>query len=120
VTTLITATNGAGTTTPDLVNGYEAEAASRNIFVDLLDGTVASVLRPPRPRSGTLQLVYQSKASAWSAFALHKQQTTFSITDTDVSDIGMTYAIDGDGVQIGLDDETRSVWVVSVTYQELT
>lgn len=115
----ITRTSDSATTVPDLVDGYEASLSSRNVIHDLIGGDIAVTLVAPRPRSGTLALVYAVEADAWAGFNLHAVTDTFTIASDEVSAVDMTYVVDGD-VQIALDEETRTVWVVSVGYQEIT
>lgn len=117
--TIITANNGVGETTPTIVDGYEATRTSRNIVHDLISGGIAVTLISPRPRSGTLRLVYATESDAAFSVLLHAEETTFTLVDDDRDSLAMTYVIDGSGVEIALDDESRDVWVVSVGFQEV-
>lgn len=120
MTSTITASNSAGTTSPTLVLGYETTRESRNVVHDLIGGGIAVALIAPRPRSGELRLFYPVEADAWAALALHAEETTFALTDTDRPAVGMTYAVGDGGVRLGLDETTRNHWVVTVSYQEVT
>lgn len=118
MTTTITRTSDSATTIPDLVLGYEASRESRNVVHDLIGGGIAVTLVDPRPRSGTLELLYPLEADAAAAFDLHSVASTFTLVNDDLTGIDMTYVLDG-SLGVALDDETRAVWVVSVGYQEV-
>jgi hypothetical protein len=113
----ITANNGAGDTTPLLILGYEASRTSRNIVHDLIEG-MAVTLVSPRPRSGTLGLLYTDETEAFAALELHAERTSFTLESLERSVTNMTYVIDG-SVSIALDTATRDHWVVSIQYQEI-
>ena len=119
MTATITVNDGTNrTTTPLLILGYETAYASRSVVTDLLNGDLAVSILAPRPRNGVLELLYQTEASAFTAVSLHRVATTFTLIETTTPSIGMTYVLDGD-LAVRLDDATRLVWVVSVTYQEV-
>jgi hypothetical protein len=115
----ITATNGAGTTSPLEVLGYETNRESRNIVHDLIDGGIAVALISPRPRSGELRLLYPNEAEAWASLALHAQETSFALIDGDVPAVGMTYVVAPGSVRLTLDPETNAAWTLTVPYQEI-
>jgi len=115
--TTITAAAGGLTTSPVAVDGYEATRASQNIVHDLISGDIAVTLISPRPRSGTLQLVYGNAADAFAAFTLHETETTFFLERDDLPALNMTYVLDGD-LTITVDD-SREAWVLAVGFQEV-
>lgn len=116
----ITGAGLAGSTVPALVLGYETTRESRNQVHDLIDGGIAVVLIPPRPRSGELQLLYPDEADAWGALDFFAHATTYTLTDSSRPGVGMAFVIaDSNGVRLELDDDTRDVWVVTVPYQEV-
>lgn len=115
----ITATNGAGSTSPLAVTGYATQRQSRNIIHDLLDGGIAVSFIPLRPRSGTLVTVYDSKAAAWDAYALYADSDTFTYVNADLPEVSMTFALDG-RLSIEPDDEVPGVWYVDAGYQEVS
>lgn len=119
MTSSIIANNGAGSTAPTLILGYETGRESRNVVHDLIGGGIAVALVAPRPRSGDLRLFYPAEADAWAALALHSHESTFSLTDSDRPGVGMTYVANG-RIALALDDQTRTRWVVTVPYQEVT
>jgi len=119
VTTTITAANGAGSTSPVSIIDYDAGNESRNIVHDLIGGGIAVALIAPRPRAGDMQLLYTAEADAWAAQALHRQETTFSLTDSVRTGIGMTYVLAPGGNARVTYDKRNEVWVVTVPYQEV-
>ncbi len=116
---LITAGDGTGnTTSPALVLGFEATQESLNIVHDIIGGGVGVTLVRPRPRSGTLSLLYLTEADADAARLLHGRETTFTLTDADRPTLTMTYAVNGT-IGIALDSQGRRRWTVDVGFQEL-
>jgi hypothetical protein len=119
MTTTITAASG-GSTSPLLILGYGTGRPGRNIIHDLIGGGIAAVLIAPRPRAGTLELLYESEAEAFAALDLHCSETTFTLTSTDRPAVDMTYVIaDGSEPRLDLDPETLRMWVHRVPYQEI-
>lgn len=118
MTHTISATNGAGTVTPSAIEGYNPSRVSRNKIHDLLDGSIGVSYVAPRPRSGTLRLLFPTQAEAFAAFNLHSVETSFQLTSTDVTGAGMVYVLDG-SLDIDLDSE-MGLWWVEVGFQEVT
>jgi hypothetical protein len=119
VASFITANNGAGSTAPTVIDGYETERESRNVVHDLIGGGIAVTLILPRPRSGELTLHYATEVQAWGALALLSNESAYTLTDSDRPGVGMTFVVNG-SVQLALDDDTRDTWTVSLPYQEIT
>lgn len=113
----ITASVG-GVTLPLLVTGYDTARQSRNIVHDLLSDDIAVILVPARPRSGTLELLYDDETNARGALDLHGQASTFDLVSDERESVNMTYVVDGE-VRLTLEDETRSLWLLAVGYQEV-
>jgi hypothetical protein len=115
----ITAANGSGTTSPmTVLSPYETARASRNLIHDLVGGGIAVSLVAPRPRAGTLDLLYSNEVDAYAALQLHAEETSFTLSDTDAPSVSMQYVVDGD-VRLALDEQTLIVWTLSVGYQEV-
>jgi len=119
MSTTITAISTSASVTPLLVLGYETTRTSRNIVYDLLDGGIGIVLGSPRPRSGTLELLFDDETSAFAALTLHEQETTFSLADEDRPSVDMTYVLGEGDLSLTLDSDTRTAWVLAVPYQEV-
>jgi hypothetical protein len=114
----ITANNGAGTTSPLVVLGYETELPGRNIIHDLIGGGIAVALVAPRPRAGVLRMGYEVEADAWAALTLHAEKSAFTLTETDRPAVGMSYVLNG-AARLILEDQTRNLWQIEVPYQEV-
>jgi hypothetical protein len=120
MTATISAANGAGSTVPlTILSPWETQYEARNVIHDLIGGDVAVSLVAPRPRNGSMDLLYATESDAFAAIALHREETTFTLTDTDRPSVSMSYVTDGN-LGIRLDESTLSAWIVSVGYQELT
>lgn len=112
----ISATNGAGSTSPAAVRQpYDTSWAGRNVIHNLVGGGIAVALVRPRPRAGRLDLVYNTEDDAFAGATLHTEETSFTLADPDAPHIGMTYVIDG-SVTVTLDQD---IWRVSIGYQEI-
>lgn len=118
MTAVITSLLTSSTTSPVIVNGYETRRQAQNRVHDLISGGIAVALIQPRPRAGTLRLVYETEADAFAAFTLHTEETVFTLAVDDVTSVSMSYVTDGD-MSLALDEETQTVWVLSVGYQEV-
>lgn len=118
MTTTISATNGAGNTSPlAILAPYSTAWQSRNIVHDTIGGDIAVSLVPPRPRSGTLELLYAAEDDAYACSALHGVQTSFTLSEPEVPHMAMTYVVDRE-VSTRLNEQTGE-WVVSVGFQEV-
>lgn len=120
MTATITATNGAGTTTPlTILSPWETSWESRNIIHPLIGGGLVVSLVAPWPRAGEFEALYATEAEAFACAALHGNETSFTLTESDRPHLAMTYVVDGT-TRVRLDDDTLEVWVVSVGYQAVT
>jgi hypothetical protein len=116
----ITANNGAGSiTATTILSPYETSSAGRNVIHQLIGGGTAVSLVGGDLRSGTFDALFITETDAWTCGTLHRQKTTFTLTDTDRPVVGMTYVVDGT-VTVALDPSTLDVWTVTVGYQEVT
>jgi hypothetical protein len=97
---------------------YSTAWRSRNIVHDLIGGGIAVSLIAPRPRGGTLDLLYPDEETAYAAVTLHLEETAFTLSETDRPHVSMTYVLDGE-VTIRLDEDTLEMFVVSVGFQEV-
>ena len=116
---LITANNGAGSTSPLAVAGpSEASRQSRNVIHDLLDGSIGVSFVAPRPRSSDMVTLYTDRAEAFAAFELLAEETSFTYTNTAMPELGMTFVLDG-SLDINQDEDRPDIWYVRVGYQEV-
>lgn len=117
MSTVITRTSDSATATPILVTGYDARREGRNVTHDMLDGTIVVTLIDPRPRSGTLSLLFSDEADANAAMLLHATSDTYTLAVSERPTLDMTYVAGGLG--ISLEDQTRDLWLVTVDFQEI-
>jgi hypothetical protein len=109
------------TTTLEVLDilGYESERTSGNVVHDVIGtGTPTVTLGEMSLRTGTLQYLCATRADATALENLHTQVGTVTLTEGDIGDVSMTYVCSG-RVSVKLDDESRSVWTVSVDFQEV-
>lgn len=107
------------TSSPLVVVGYDSARAGRNVFNPVLGRGYPDVtLQPATPRTGTLTFLFTSEADAAECERMHRGTDLLTLTDSDLSTIGMTYVLDGN-LRRQLDPETLSVWTVAVDYQEV-
>jgi hypothetical protein len=113
----ITASNGAGSTTPLAVSEYSSSMSSRTVYHDTLDGGLGQSWVPPRPRSGTLTLTYATEAAANAARLLHAQSPTYLWATDALTTVPMTYGVDG-SIDLSYDAGSK-VWTLTVGFQEV-
>ena len=117
---MTTITHSTGTITPTVVDGYEAEIEGRSIVHTILGRSDPDITtRPSGLRTGTLSLVFASKADAWAAIAVLRIPQVLTLTDPDVPEVGMSFVFAGGSLVPRLDDTTRSVWTVALPFQEV-
>lgn len=115
-----TITHATGTITPNVVDGYEADIQARSIVHTIMGREDPDITtRPSGLRTGTLSLVFASRASAWAAIAALRIPQVLTLTDPDVPEVGMTFVVVGGAIRAQLDDVTRSAWTVEVPFQEV-
>lgn len=106
------------TMNPDLVVEFTTRRASRNVLHEVIGSPDLYVtLREGGRRSGSWVMLFELEADAQECFDTHMLQGTFAIADTDRPAVACTYVTDGEA-ELQLDDETRSVWLVTVPYRE--
>lgn len=113
----ITATDLGSVSTPVLVTGYQTRREGRTIVHRLIGGGIAVALIEPDPRSGDLELLYETEADAKASVDMHARATTFTLADDDLTSIAMEYV----ALSVGnaLEDQTRRLWLVTISYQEV-
>lgn len=113
-----TITYSSGTITPDLITGYDITRASRNVLHNIVNRADPDVtLNAAGLRSGTLSLIFGSKAAAFECSNAHGLATTFTITDDDVPEMNMKYVVSGN-ISLHLDD-SRAAWTVTLDVVEV-
>lgn len=115
-----TISHASTTVQPTLVLGYRSERQSGNrIHAIIGTGSPDVTFGPPTLRTGTLEIFCLSWAEAAAIETLHTLPGKFTLTDSETLSVGMTYVPSG-AIVSELDDATRTRWVVSVDYQEVT
>ena len=115
---MTTISDGVTSVTPTLVDGYSASRAARNVLHTALDGTEDVSLMPTAPRSGVLRAVFSDEADAWSLVGMLSEPGVFTVASA-LAVIDMSFTTDGE-IAVGLDDETRSVWIVEFGFREMS
>ncbi|PQZ60686.1 MULTISPECIES: hypothetical protein [unclassified Microbacterium] len=117
---MTTITHASGTIVPTVVDGYEASIEARSIVHNVMGRTDPDItLRPAGMRTGTLSLVFASRAAGWAALAALCIPQVLTLTDADVPEVGMSFVVAGGAIKHSLDDETRDVWILGVPFQEV-
>lgn len=105
--------------TPTLVEGYEVTRTSQNVVHTILGKPDPDVsLRPAGMRSGTLELLFNTEADAWTAHDALCSGEVCALASTDLGGIDMAFVVTEDAT-ITLDDDTRKVWHVEFGFQEV-
>lgn len=114
-------THASGEIVPEVVNGFEGSSEVRSIVHTVLGREDPDItFRPAGLRRGTLLLVFADGASANAAAAVLRIPQQFTLSDEDVPEVGMDFVVAGGDVRQTLDPETRTVWIVTVPFQEVT
>lgn len=120
MTATITATNGAGTTTPlTILSPYLTSLQSRNLIHRLIGGGLVVSLIAPMPRVGSFDALYETEADAFACVDLHANETAFTLAESERPHVGMTYVVDG-VLTVALDPDTLQLWVVTIGYQAVS
>lgn len=117
---MTTITHSTGVIAPTIVNGYRATRAARTIVHRIIDRPDPDVsYRPASLRAGQLTCVFAAEADAHAAVTAFCTPQQLTLHDSDVA-IGMTFVVpEGGSVDIELDANTRSVWLVRVDFEEV-
>lgn len=119
MTTTITASAGSpATTSPALVFTYAAARRSPNRVHELISGAIAVVRVAAQPRTGRLELFYLTATTAMNSFNLHSRAATFTLVNTGLSAMNMTYVVSG-SVNVAQDSTNAKRWIVTVEFQEI-
>lgn len=110
--------NGSTTISPTIRLNAATSYESRNIVHELLGGGVAVTFGEYPLRTGELQLLFTSEASAAAAVAFFKDGYVFELTDPDVSTLNVYFVVTGEfGYE--LQEDTLNAWLVTIQYQEV-
>lgn len=105
---------------PEVVDGFEANREARTIVHTILGRSDPDItFRPLGMRAGTLSLVFASGASAAAAENILLSQQVFTLRDSAVPEVGMSFVVADGELVTRLDDGTRKAWIVEVPYREV-
>jgi hypothetical protein len=111
--------DGSTTITPAVVDGYKASRPGRNVTHIILNREDDDVsLMPAGLREGKLTAVFQSRSDAFTLVGMLAAVGSFTILDDTVTDVGMTFVLEGQAT-IELDDKTRNTWLVEFGFKEV-
>lgn len=117
MTTLIL--NNESLIEPLMLLQYEAETESNNIVHRVIGKGEPDVsLAEDTTRMGTLHLFFETKADAWEAFALLRDISVWTLSDTDHEELNMDFTRQG-RMKIRLDSVSRRRWIIEMDYQEI-
>jgi hypothetical protein len=104
---------------PDLVQVYEHEREVRNALHPIAGrADVEATLKAAGLRRGSLVCVFGSEAPARDADARFAEVGLWQYVDGDVPAASMSFVVDGT-LSLALDDETQTVWLLTVGFQEV-
>ncbi len=117
-----TISNGTTTVTLLTLGTLSLDQAAGNITHVIIGvAATATTLRPAGLRKGTFEAVIgQNAALAKTLSDMLAAAASFTLADTTVSSIGMTFVVpQGGNIELALDDDTRTVWSVTFDFQEI-
>lgn len=113
-------TDGTSTVTPTVVDGYSSSRVSGIRVHPILGNASPDITyQAAQLRTGTLRLVFAEEGDATAAETLHTAGSILTIVSTDRAAVNFSY-VATDAVLLDLDDETRDVWILEISYQEVT
>lgn len=117
-----TITHAGGIIAPVLIDGYESERAAGTLVHRILGSPNVDVtLRPAGPRHGTLRLLFADEVTSAGAELALSRGEAYTLTVTDRATTHMRFVIpEGGSITRTLDDDTRALWLVTVSFHEVT
>lgn len=116
-------TSGAAIITPTLILGFESKREAATLVHSIIGRAAPDVtLRPAALRNGVSELGFNastSEADSAAAEAILAGGTVCALISSDRSTVEMSFVVQGE-ITRTLEDATRSAWVVSFGWQEVT
>lgn len=108
---------GGTTIRPDfaVTGSADAEIISRTITHEILDGPPVHTMRPARPQSGTLELLFKSSDRAHQAKDRLTAAAVYTIVSTDNSDLPSRIVVRS--VRVTQHEDATRIWTVYVDYE---
>jgi hypothetical protein len=106
---------------PDVMRtaSYDVTSTSGNQIHDIPGRADPEVtLRVAGTRAGTIAFTFTTKPAAFTAAASHREVGIFTLVDTDVPEMGMSYVVTGT-VRLYLDPETLTAWHLEIGFREV-
>lgn len=112
--------SGGVTVTPDLAlhASADVEIGSRTVTHEILDGAPVHTLRPARPKTGTIHLLFTSSARAHAAADALVAPDVYTVTSDD--DVSLNLRIIIRSVRVEQAADARRNWAVHVGYEAVT
>lgn len=105
---------------PDLVQVYSSSREVRNVLHPIAGrADVEATLKAAGMRSGQLVCVFGDEAPARAADAAFAEVGLWQYLDGDVPAASMAFIVQGQ-LDLDLDLDTQSVWLLTVGFQEVT
>lgn len=96
----------------------DAEVVSRTITHEILDGPPVHTLRPAKPQTGTLTLLFSTEQTAHRAKDQLTAAAVFTITSTDSANLPARIIVRT--VRVEQHDRAEGVWTVLIDYEAVT
>lgn len=116
-----TITHSTGSINPESVDGYQATREARNVVHDIINRANPDVtLRAAGLRRGGFRLLFTEQSDALAAYAVMSKPQVFTIANTDVPAIGMSFVVGPEGGAITIElNDTRTGWWIEVPFVEV-
>lgn len=115
---MATISDGVTTITPTVRLNVSDSYDSRNVVHELMGGGVAITFGGEPKRTGSLELFFNSEASANTAYLFFKNGYVFQLTDTEAPTSNMNFVVAGK-ISRAWDGQTVHSWLLSVDFQEV-
>ncbi|WIB68804.1 hypothetical protein DEI93_07180 [Curtobacterium sp. MCBD17_035] len=104
---------------PLLMLGYADTRNTNTVVHTVLGAAEPDVMwRPPSLRTGTFQFLFDNSDDAQTALTIVQNGAPALMDDTDRPELAMSFVASG-SVSLELDDQTQTLWVLSVGFQEV-
>lgn len=115
-----TITDGTTVITPELILGWNASQATRNIIHPIIGKASPDVtLKAAGLRTGNLELLFMNATEAETARTMLSQALPFLI-ESDEAFLDNFRFVVASSISSALEDTTRNMWTISVDFQEVT
>lgn len=114
-----TLSTSASSLSPETVTGWTSTREANNLIHTIIGRADPDVtMKPAGLRTGTLEMLFLTLPLALAAESLHAGEGVLHLQDSDHAALEMYYVASG-AIELELDDETRSLWLLRVDFQEV-